>query len=87
VSQGNNIVQNRGTSTGYIASDLPNGTNPLLASLSNNGGLSATHALLVGSSAINAGNNAYAVGTTDQRGTGFNRIARGKIDIGAFEFK
>jgi predicted outer membrane repeat protein len=87
VSQGNNIVQNRGTSAGYIVSDLPNGTNPLLASLSNNGGLGATHALLVGSPAINAGNNAYAVGTTDQRGIGFTRIARGKIDIGAFEFK
>jgi hypothetical protein len=64
ISQGNNLVQNRGTSTGYIASDLPNGTNPMLAPLANNGGLSATHALLTGSPAINAGNNTFASGTT-----------------------
>lgn len=84
-SQGNNLVQNRGTSTGYIASDLPNGTNPLLAPLANNGGLSATHALLPGSPAINAGNNALASGTTDQRGPGFARIVGAAVDIGAFE--
>lgn len=85
VSQGNNLVQNRGTSFGYIATDLPNGTNPLLGSLSNNGGLSAIHALQTGSPAIDAGNDAFATGATDQRGAGFARTVGAAIDIGAFE--
>ena len=84
-SQGNNLVQNRGSSTGYVASDLPNGTNPMLDILKNNGGLSVTHALLPGSPAINAGNNAFAVGPNDQRGPGFARIVGSAVDIGAFE--
>jgi hypothetical protein len=85
VSQGNNLVQDRGSCTGWIASDLPNGTNPMIAPLANNGGLTLTHALLPGSPAINAGNNAFATGTTDQRGTGFARIVGAAVDIGAFE--
>jgi hypothetical protein len=84
-SQGNNLVQNRAGSSGYIASDLPDGTNPLLGPLANNGGLSATHALLVGSPAINAGNNSFTTGATDQRGTGYARVVSGAVDIGAFE--
>lgn len=50
-----------------------------------------THALLVGSPAINAGSNALAVDqngsplTFDQRGAGFSRISGGSVDIGAFE--
>jgi hypothetical protein len=57
--------------------------NPLFGALQNNGGRTPTHALLAGSPAINAGNNSDA-SATDQRG--FNRIAGGIIDIGAFEF-
>jgi hypothetical protein len=84
-SQGNNLVQNRGTSSGYIASDLPDGTNPLLDVLKNNGGLSATHAPLPGSPANESGNNTFAVGPNDQRGPGFARIV-GSADVnGAFE--
>src|SRR2546421_2318776 len=42
-------------------------------------------ALLPGSPALNAGNNALAAGLTDQRGSGFNRIVNTTVDIGAFE--
>src|SRR5439155_10968009 len=55
-----------------------------------NGGPTRTHALLPGSPAIDAGNNAIATVATDQRG--FPRIAdgpdadsTGTVDIGAFE--
>ncbi|MDQ6786500.1 MAG: carboxypeptidase-like regulatory domain-containing protein, partial [Acidobacteriota bacterium] len=84
-SQGNNLVRNRSGSSGYIASDLPDGTDPLLDVLKNNGGLSATHALLAGSPAIDAGNNSFATGANDQRGPGFARIFGSAVDIGAFE--
>jgi hypothetical protein len=82
-----------GDNTGFEAtfSDGVNGTivgvNPMLAPLANNGGVTQTHALLPGSPAINAGNNALIpMGVTeDQRGTGFPRIAFTTVDIGAFE--
>ena len=66
-------------------------SDPILGPLANNGGPTQTFALLSGSPAINAGNNASAVDagnnslTTDQRGTGFPRIMNGTVDIGAFE--
>lgn len=98
VSQGFNLVRMRGTSTGYVVSDLPDGSNPRLEALGNNGGLTQTHRLLAGSAAIDKGSNALAVNqsngaalTTDQRGTGFVRIRDGNgdgtaiVDIGAFE--
>jgi hypothetical protein len=85
VSQGYNIVRNRGASSGYDTRDLSDGTNPLLDVLKNNSGLSATYALLSGSPAINAGNNAFAAGPNDQRGAGFTRIVGTAVDIGAFE--
>ncbi|WP_417385100.1 choice-of-anchor Q domain-containing protein [Gimesia sp.] len=64
--------------------------------LRDNGGVTKTHALLPGSAAINGGDNdalddtnpdiinRRAV-TQDQRGEGYERIADGTIDIGAFE--
>jgi predicted outer membrane repeat protein len=55
--------------------------NPQLDALASNGGLTQTHALLSGSTAIDAGDNNLAP-PTDQRG--FPRI--GASDIGAFEF-
>jgi hypothetical protein len=57
---------------------------PLLDSLQANGGPTLTHALLPGSPAIDAGNDAYAT-DFDQRGPGFPRISGPHIDIGAFE--
>jgi hypothetical protein len=59
---------------------------PLLGPLQDNGGPTQTHALLIGSPAIDAGNNAYAT-DWDQRGEGFPRIVNGIIDIGAFEYQ
>lgn len=55
-----------------------------LGPLQDNGGPTFTHALLVGSVAIDAGNNVSAP-ATDQRGAGFSRVINGTIDIGAFE--
>jgi hypothetical protein len=59
---------------------------PQLGPLDDNGGPTLTHALLPGSPAIDAGNNAYAT-DWDQRGPGFPRIVNGIIDIGAFEYQ
>ncbi|BAY21588.1 hypothetical protein NIES2100_13440 [Calothrix sp. NIES-2100] len=61
--------------------------NQVLAALANNGGATQTHALVAGSAAINAGNNAFVPSgvTTDQRGTGFNRISGSTVDIGTYE--
>jgi len=56
----------------------------LLGPLQNNGGPTRTHALLAGSPAIDAGNNAANV-DFDQRGAGFVRIVGASADIGAFE--
>ena len=61
-----------------------------LANLANNGGPTATHALLVGSPAIDAGNpsgckdNNNANLTTDQRG--YARLAGVACDVGAYEY-
>jgi hypothetical protein len=57
---------------------------PMLGLLQDNGGPTLTRALLPGSPAIDAGNNAYAT-DWDQRGAPFRRIVNGTIDIGAFE--
>lgn len=71
--------------TNYISVD------PLLGPLQDNGGSIETMALLSGSSAINAGDNASAVDansnplTTDARGVGFPRIVNGTVDLGAWE--
>ena len=88
-SQGNNLIGETDGSTGWVGSDLT-GTiapplNPLLAPLGNYGGPTQTMALLPGSPAIDAGNNALipAGVTTDQRG--LPRIVNGIVDIGAFE--
>jgi len=61
-------------------------TDPNLQALANNGGPTRTMALITGSSAIDAGNNAAGL-ATDQRGTGFTRVAGTAADIGAFELQ
>ncbi len=72
--------------------NLLNIRNPGLGALGNNGGPTQTIALLAGSPAIDAGNNALAVDPTtgdhlayDQRGTGYPRVVGASVDIGAFE--
>jgi hypothetical protein len=58
------------------------GVSPLLGPLANNGGPTDTHALLAGSPALDAGNNATCL-ATDQRGV--TRPQGSACDIGAFE--
>jgi hypothetical protein len=59
-------------------------TDPLLGSLSSNGGPTSTHALSPLSPAINTGNNSASV-SWDQRGSGYPRVIGAGPDIGAFE--
>ncbi|MEM8946951.1 MAG: choice-of-anchor Q domain-containing protein [Planctomycetota bacterium] len=62
---------------------------PLLAPLADNGGPTHTHALLLGSPALDAGDPAVVFDPAefDQRGDGFSRVAGGRIDMGAFELQ
>ncbi|BAY79402.1 hypothetical protein NIES25_58870 (plasmid) [Nostoc linckia NIES-25] len=93
---GNNLNGNAynliGKIAGKLSGTLGTGTdiinpNPGLKPLGNYGGSTQTHALNSNSPARNAGNPTYSGGlTTDQRGTGFNRIESGRLDIGAFEY-
>ncbi len=78
-SGGNNLVQD--DSCNPVASDLING-NALIDALADNGGPTLTHALLPGSPAIDAGNNAACSGT-DQRGV--TRPQGPNCDIGSYE--
>jgi hypothetical protein len=85
------------TSLGYnLSSDNGSGhltgpgdqinTDPVLGPLQDNGGSTLTHALLRGSPAINAGDPSFTVPPFfDQRGLGFPRVVRRRIDIGSFE--
>ncbi len=71
----NNLFED-GTCSPSVSGD------PLLGSLANNGGSTQTFALLPGSPALDAGDNA-ACPATDQRGVA--RPQNGVCDIGAFE--
>ncbi len=86
-SGGYNIVQARGSSTGYISSDFPDGTNPLMGGYVNNGGSTYTISPLNGSPAINAipgtGGCASLGITVDQRG--FARPSGAQCDSGSVE--
>jgi hypothetical protein len=81
VSDGHNLSNDDGG--GYLTGpgDLVS-TNPLLSPLQDNGGPTQTMALLPGSPAINAGDNANVL-ATDQRGLA--RSSNGRMDMGAFE--
>ena len=65
----------------------------LLGPLADNGGPTLTHVLLLGSPAIDAGDNTLAVDedgvplANDQRGEGFDRVFGDGVDIGAFELQ
>lgn len=80
------IFNDGGNLIGTSASPI----NPQLGPLADNGGETLTHALLPGSPALNAGDPSAVAGQNDvamfdQRGTGFNRIEDGRMDIGAYE--
>ncbi|GIU81304.1 MAG: CSLREA domain-containing protein [Acidobacteria bacterium] len=97
-SQGHNLIENTsnttitGTTTGNILHQDPN-----LSPLGNYGGPTQTHALLLGSPALNAGNNCVLTqggcGTSDppiavssdQRGNSRTTSAGSSVDIGAYE--
>lgn len=88
-SQGYNLIGDKGTSSGYVSTDLVGDylatvIDPALGPLADNGGTTLTHALLLDSPAIDAGSNTDAP-ALDQRGA--TRIVNGQIDIGAFEFQ
>jgi predicted outer membrane repeat protein len=88
VSRGYNLIGNLQDNSGAIWNDLTN-IDPLLGPLQDNGGSTATMALLPHSVAIDHGDpafdsNAFAPAlTTDQRGA--LRIDNGRLDIGAYE--
>ena len=83
-----------GASGNFIGTAL-NPIDPLLGPLQNNGGPTFTHALLLGSDAIDSGENALAVDSTngnaplvsDQRVTPFNRVFGVSVDMGAYELQ
>ncbi|HLO85699.1 MAG TPA: CHAT domain-containing protein [Nostocaceae cyanobacterium] len=91
-SLGYNLVGQNGDAGGFptIDSDIVlNGSiDTAITKLGNYGGTTQTHALVVGSPAIDAGDNA-GVPATDQRGGqrgGFGGLNAGdRVDIGAFE--
>jgi len=100
VENSNNTIPTATTASNNLSGTFASlGVDPVLR---NNGGTTATHALLAGSSAINAGDNTGipadvldqdSDGNTteplpfDQRGTGFSRVIGGTVDVGAFEFQ
>jgi hypothetical protein len=84
-SDGYNLSSDNGAGFLTATGDQIN-ANPMLGPLQNNGGPTFTHALLLGSPAINAGDpNFTPPPFSDQRGIGYDRVANGRIDIGALE--
>ncbi len=79
-----------GANTLYGTTGAP--LDPMLDVLADNGGPTPTHAILTGSPAINAGDDASATGLDgtplafDQWGIGYDRILNGRVDLGSFEY-
>jgi hypothetical protein len=87
ISQGYNLCSDdcRGLLTG--AGDRSS-TDPKLGPLTYNGGQTRTHALLLGSPAIDAGNPSFTPPPDfDQRGSFFPRVLNGRINIGSIEMQ
>ena len=91
-SLGHNLIGASTDASGFVESDLLD-VDPRLGPLQDNGGYTPTHALLPGSPALDAGDNALVdpADITDQRGGDFLRFVDGDgngtavVDIGAFE--
>ncbi|OLB00196.1 MAG: hypothetical protein AUH08_09310, partial [Verrucomicrobia bacterium 13_2_20CM_54_12] len=90
ISDGYNLSSDNGADYLSAAGDQVN-TDPRVGPLQDNGGPTVTHALLADSPAIDAGNPNYNPNNFqppliyDQRGFGFDRVKKGRRDIGAFE--
>jgi predicted outer membrane repeat protein len=88
VSRGYNLIGNTQANTGATGNDFIN-IDPLLGPLQDNGGPTATMALLSGSVAIDHGDPAFDPSSfappmvTDQRGA--PRLISDRLDIGAYE--
>jgi CSLREA domain-containing protein len=92
ISQGHNLIQNTSDcsiigTVDDLASDIT-GRDPRLGSLQDNGGQTQTHALLLGSPAVDAGAN-DSCPSTDQRGeprpVDGDHSGTATCDVGAFE--
>jgi len=84
-SLGYNLSSDNGGGVLTATGDQIN-TDPMLGPLQDNGGPTFTHELLSGSPAIDAGDPSFTPPPDyDQRGSGYSRIANGRVDIGAFE--
>jgi predicted outer membrane repeat protein len=86
ISLGSNLTGLIGGATGFGATDILNVIDPtpvLDSTLADNGGPTLTHALLLGSIAIDAGINTNT-DALEQRGS--TRILGTNVDIGAIEF-
>jgi hypothetical protein len=84
-SLGYNLSNDNGSGFLTATGDQIN-TDPMLGPLQNNGGTTFTHGLLAGSPAIDAGDPSFTPPPNyDQRGSGFQRVFNGRVDIGAFE--
>lgn len=84
ITGSNNLVIDAGQLV--LPSDTLLTVDPLLAALADNGGPTRTHALLVGSPALDSGNNSASL-MYDQRGQGFPRVVGNGADMGAFEWR
>lgn len=89
ITSGGNNLASDGSCNLTMASDKPNNPNANLGPLQDNGGPTETHALTLGSDALDMGNNAVCaaapVNAVDQRGISRPQPAAGTCDIGAFE--
>jgi hypothetical protein len=84
-SSGHNLIGKSAGGSGDAPTDILD-VDPMLGGLRYNGGHSLTISLHPGSPAIEAGDpNPVDPPEWDQRGPGFQRIANGRLDIGAFE--
>jgi hypothetical protein len=82
ISEGNNFVPYAAFQNN-ISSDVISTNDPLLGPLAENGGPTATHAVLRGSPALDTGDDTLT--DTDQRGR--PRLSGAHADIGPFEFQ
>ncbi len=89
ITSGGNNLASDGSCNLTMGSDKPNNPNANLGPLQDNGGLTETHALGVGSDALEMASDAVCaaapINGVDQRGVSRPQPAAGSCDIGAFE--